>query len=332
MNKLLTLAIPTYNRANLLDKQLAWLAQAIKGFESDCEIFISDNCSTDNTQEIIKKWQLIIDNVIFKSNKNNKNIGVMGNIACCLKATTTKYVWTIGDDDPIQENTLNYLLTTLKKHSDLALIFLNFSGRDKRTGQIVVERWLNSDNDEPKIDGREVFQGYLNNNFGGILFISAAIYQTNVVQCALQKWPSATTNWASQAYWAGFCAAHGSVIVTKDIYLECTMGASLLDLDPTWNLKMRYAYIPEVYIKLLTIGYPNKFCREMIWQNFRQKTDWKIFLGALKRWPFLTIKIFIHYLVLLTISGRTYSPGAKISCTNSMADNGLGKLRKRRCR
>ncbi|MCC5625684.1 glycosyltransferase family 2 protein, partial [Nostoc sp. CHAB 5715] len=38
MNKLLTIAIPTFNRASLLDKQLAWLAQAIKGFEDDCEI------------------------------------------------------------------------------------------------------------------------------------------------------------------------------------------------------------------------------------------------------------------------------------------------------
>lgn len=302
MNKLLTLAIPTYNRADLLDKQLAWLAQAIKGLESNCEIFISDNCSTDNTQEVIKKWQIILSNITFKSSKNNENIGVMGNIACCLKAANSKYVWTIGDDDPIQEITLDYLLTTLKKHSDLALMFLNFSGRDKRTDQIVVKRWLNSDNDEPQIDGKAIFQGYLNDNFGGILFISAAIYRTDVVQRALQTWPSATSNWASQAYWAGFCAAHGSVIVTKDIYLECTMGASFLDLDPTWNFKMRYAYIPEVYIKLLEIGYPNKFCLEMIWQNFRQKTDWKIFLGALKRWPILTIKIFIFYLRLLTIS------------------------------
>ena len=55
MNKLLTIAIPTYNRAALLDKQLAWLAIAIKGFESECEIIISDNCSTDNTPGVVKK-------------------------------------------------------------------------------------------------------------------------------------------------------------------------------------------------------------------------------------------------------------------------------------
>ncbi|GEM_PF-3065302 len=40
----------------------------------------------------------------------------------------------------------------------------------------------------------------------------------------------------------------------------------------------------------------------MIWQNFQQKTDLKILLGALKRWTFLTIKVFIPCLRLLSIS------------------------------
>ena len=75
MNKLLTIAIPTFNRAQLLDKHLTWLAQAIKGFEDDCEILVSDNCSTDNTQEVIQKWQTTLSNMTFKSNKNFKNSG-----------------------------------------------------------------------------------------------------------------------------------------------------------------------------------------------------------------------------------------------------------------
>ncbi|MFM8003979.1 MAG: glycosyltransferase family 2 protein, partial [Dolichospermum sp.] len=89
MNKLLTIAIPTYNRAELLDKQLTWLSKAIKGFETECEILVSDNCSTDHTQSIISKWQNILKNITFKSNKNHENIGVMRNIFYCLSAATT---------------------------------------------------------------------------------------------------------------------------------------------------------------------------------------------------------------------------------------------------
>ncbi|GCL41722.1 glycosyl transferase family protein [Dolichospermum planctonicum] len=47
MQKLLTIAIPTYNRAELLDKQLTWLSRAIKGFKTECEILVFDNCSDE---------------------------------------------------------------------------------------------------------------------------------------------------------------------------------------------------------------------------------------------------------------------------------------------
>jgi abequosyltransferase len=42
MNKLLSIVIPTFNRAHLLEQQLAWLSTVIQGFESECEIIISD--------------------------------------------------------------------------------------------------------------------------------------------------------------------------------------------------------------------------------------------------------------------------------------------------
>lgn len=296
MNKLLTIAIPTYNRAALLDKQLNWLAKAIKGFECECEIIISDNCSTDNTQVIIQKWQSTFSNAVYKANRNLENIGLMKNIAFCLQAATSQYVWTVGDDDPIQERTLAYLLTLIKKNPSLGLIFLNCYGRDKNTDKIIVNRWFNSESDEPKINGKPVFQHYLQESFGGVLFMTATVYKTELVQRALQQWSTSCKNLASQAYWTGFCAAHGSVIVTQDTYLECTMHASSLEQDPKWSLMMRYVHIPEVYLKLLNIGYCHSFCKRMILQNFIRSSDWKILLGAFRRWPVLAINILILYL------------------------------------
>ena len=57
MSKLLTISIPTYNRAQMLDRQLKWLAFELMGYEDDCEIIISDNCSPDNTEEILEMWK-----------------------------------------------------------------------------------------------------------------------------------------------------------------------------------------------------------------------------------------------------------------------------------
>jgi glycosyltransferase involved in cell wall biosynthesis len=299
MQKLLTIAIPTYNRAALLDKQLAWLATAIKGFESECEIIISDNCSTDNTPGVVKKWQTAFSNTVFIANRNRENIGLMPNIAFCLQAAGSKYVWTVGDDDPIQERTLGYVVTRIKRNPSLSLMFLNCCGRDKNTNKVLVEHWFPSDSDEIIVDSKPVFQRYLQGSFGGVLFMTATIYNTELVQQALQNWTTSCKNLASQAYWTGFCAAYGNIIVTQDNYLECTMHASSLEENPRWSLMMRYVYIPEIYLKLLSLGYSAKFCQRMILENIFNLSDWKILLGALRRWPVLATNIIITYLQLV---------------------------------
>jgi abequosyltransferase len=299
MQKLLTIAIPTYNRAALLDKQLDWLATAIKGFESECEIIVSDNCSTDNTPGVIKKWQSAFANSIFIANKNQQNIGLMPNIGFCIQTASSQYVWTVGDDDPIEETTLAHVVNTLKQNPSLSLMFLNCCGRDKITNKILVDRWFSSDSDELITNSQPIFERYLKQSFGGVLFMTATIYKTELVQQALQQWPSSCKNLASQAYWTGFCALHGNLIVTQDNYLECTMYASSLEENPRWSLMMRYVYIPEIYLKLLNIGYSAKFCQQMILENIFNLSDWKILLGAFRRWPVLATNILITYLQLV---------------------------------
>jgi glycosyltransferase involved in cell wall biosynthesis len=307
MKKLLTIAIPTYNRAELLDKQLAWLAQAIKGFESDCEILVSDNCSTDHTQYIIKKWQKILSNITFKSNKNAKNLGVVKNIIYCLNSTTTKYIWTIGDDDPIQDRAVNYIINKIKQHEDLSLLFLNFSGRNKITGEpvhpptIVGNRWFDADIEDASSDGKTIFEHCFSKSVGAVIFLTATVYRTDLVKRALQHWQDAENNWISLAYLAGYCAANGSVIVTKETYMECIVGVSYWQKEPKSALLMQYKHIPEVILKLEEIGYSKRFCRQMLLQNGRQ-VDLKVFLGALRRWPMSAIKIVIPFLALVSLS------------------------------
>lgn len=304
MKKLLTIAIPTYNRAELLDKQLAWLAQAIKGFESDCEIFVSDNCSTDHTQEVIKKWQKILSHITFKSSRNQENIGVMRNIIHCLKSATTKYVWTIGDDDPIQDRAIYYVISQLKKQENLSLLFLNFSGRNKTTGEpvhpptIVGNRWFDVDSEDGCGDGKAIFEHCFSKSVGAVIFLTATVYQTDLVQRALQIWKDAANNWISLAYLAGYCAAHGSVIVTKETFLECIVGVSYWQKEPKSALLMQYKHIPEVLLKLESCGYSKQFCRGMIVKNF-QEVNLKVLLGALRRWPLYAIQTVIPFLVLV---------------------------------
>ncbi|MCM0592689.1 MAG: glycosyltransferase family 2 protein [Gloeotrichia echinulata IR180] len=313
MNKLLTIAIPTYNRAELLDKQLAWLAQAIKGFESECEILVSDNCSTDNTQDIIKKWQEILNNITFKSNRNHQNLGVMKNILYCLGSATTKYVWTIGDDDPIQDKAIAYVINKIKQHENLSLLFLNFSGRNKITREpvhpptIVGNRWFDADREDGHGDGKAIFEHCFSKSVGAVIFLTATVYRTDLVKRALQIWPNAADNWISLAYFAGYCAANGSVIVTKDTYLECIVGVSYWQKVPQSALLMQYKHIPEVILKLQENGYSKNFCRRMLLQNSKE-VSLKVFLGALRRWPMSAIKTVVPFLALVGFTALEVIP------------------------
>ncbi|WP_016949054.1 glycosyltransferase family 2 protein [Anabaena sp. PCC 7108] len=313
MNKLLTISIPTYNRSALLDKQLNWLAKSIKGFESECEILVSDNCSTDNTQSIIKKWQNILTNITFRSNKNSENLGVMPNIIYCLSSAKTKYVWTIGDDDPIKYEAVSYVIDKIKKIEDLSLLFLNFSGTNKITGEpvhpptIVGNRWFDADSEDGKDDGKAIFEHCFAKSVGAVIFLTATVYRTDLVKGALQIWPDASSNWISLAYLAGYCAANGKVIVTKEVYLECIVGVSYWQKEPQSALLMQYKHIPEVILKLRENGYSQQFCRRMMLKNFKE-VNLKVFLGALRRWPVPAIKTVALFLALVGLSAFEIMP------------------------
>ncbi|GAA6616185.1 glycosyltransferase family 2 protein [Scytonema sp. NUACC26] len=307
MNKLLTIAIPTYNRAKLLDKQLAWISQAIKGFESECEIFVSDNCSTDNTQEIIKKWQEQLSHVTFNAHKNAENLGVMPNIINCYRSAKTKYVWAIGDDDPIETKAVPYILEKIKRYDELALLFLNFSGRNKTTGEsvhpptIVGNRWFDIESENGDRDGKAVFEHCFTKSVGAVIFLTASIYRTDIVHRALQNWENAAQNWISLAYLAGYCAANGRVIVTEKTYVECIVGVSYWQKEQKSALLMQYKHISEVLMKLEGSGYSKQYCRQMVWKSF-QEANWKVLFGALRRWPLFTIKTVVPFFTLVTLS------------------------------
>jgi glycosyltransferase involved in cell wall biosynthesis len=312
MTKLLTIAIPTYNRAELLDKQLTWLADAIQGYESECEILVSDNCSTDNTKEIVEKWQTKLNHLTFNYNCNSENIGVLKNINYCLKNATTKFVWAIGDDDPIQTRAVGYVINNIKKQDSLSLIFLNFSGRNKITGEpvhpptIVGNRWFDADSEDCQGDSKAIYEHCFEKSIGAVIFLTATIYRTDLVKQGLEFWQEADDNWIFLAYLAGYCAARGSIIVTKETYMECVVGVSYWQKDQKAALLMQYKHTPEVIIKLEETGYSQHFCRRMILRNL-QEVNLKVFLGALRRFPLYTMGVMVPFVALVGTSAWKFA-------------------------
>jgi abequosyltransferase len=318
MNKLLTIAIPTFNRAEFLEKQLSWLAKAIQGFESECEIIISDNFSIDHTQEVIQQWEHIFQNTIFKSIKQNENIGLMPNLAYCINAATSKYVWVIGDDDPIEDNALAYAVGNLKTYPDLSLLILNFSCFYVGINQLAYERCFDIKDEEVRSDGKVLIENCLQENFSGLAFMTAQIYQTQAAQQALKEWPLSQNNREGQVYWTAFCGTKGSVKITKKVYLQYACGMNSAPDIKQW-FKMRYSDLPVVYTKLMKIGYGRRFCRKLIIKHFTEN-NFKVILGALKRWPIFTINTIVPYLSLVGISSWKMIFSSKNGMLNSKQD------------
>jgi glycosyltransferase involved in cell wall biosynthesis len=120
-NIVLTLAIPTYNRALILDQALKIIEPQLKNAGHQVEFIISDNASSDDTPEIVNKY--INCGMDIRYIRNQENLGPGFNIIQCMKEAKGKYVWVLGDDDYLADNALNYILKILCAEKEYGFIF-----------------------------------------------------------------------------------------------------------------------------------------------------------------------------------------------------------------
>jgi len=92
---LVSIAIPTYNRADSFLKGA--IECALKQTYENIELIISDNCSSDNTEEVVKQFQ--DPRIIYT--KQKANIGPNNNFNYCLSQAQGDYFLLLLDDDRI---------------------------------------------------------------------------------------------------------------------------------------------------------------------------------------------------------------------------------------
>jgi abequosyltransferase len=109
-NTLLSIIIPTYNRADFLDYSLEIHIPMARAY--NVPIYISDNASTDSTKEVVEKWQQEYPLIHYYCNK--RNIGEI-NFEIALKLPKTEYVWLLGDTYQLPFEGIQYLLTVISK-------------------------------------------------------------------------------------------------------------------------------------------------------------------------------------------------------------------------
>lgn len=110
---LLTIAIPTWRRASFLAITLEQLrAELSRCPDADrVEILVSDNCSPDETPDVVKRAMTVGLPVTYV--RNQENIGSDANIAQCFNLASGRYVMILGDDDMPVDGVLERLLCLL---------------------------------------------------------------------------------------------------------------------------------------------------------------------------------------------------------------------------
>lgn len=192
----LEIIIPTWNRFKYLERTLSQFANS--PFKS-CKITIIDNASTDNTPQVCEKYKNIFPNL--RIIRNNKNIGLSGNILRCYEIAEEEYMWLVGDNDNWDFSDCFEVINAIEK-SEFDLIFIQ--GNDKTNLR--------------KTTIHELYEkGYGNSIIGLMGTISAYILKTELFtsECLQEGYKIAKYLYPQLAFMKKACDENFSVFISS---------------------------------------------------------------------------------------------------------------------
>ena len=195
----ISIGIATYNGADsyLRDSLESAISQTYK----DIEIIVSDNCSTDNTESLVRGYN---DRRI-RYFRQKHNIGMNNNFNFCVEKARGKYFLLLCDDDLIDSDFAESCVQALKGKTDAGVVLTGTRVIDERGS--VLKEYYNTLNGAPFAD---LFIDW----FGGsntALYLCSTLYNTERLQ-ALK----------------GF---HSKTYVYQDIYTTATLAAKYGRID-----------------------------------------------------------------------------------------------------
>lgn len=137
---IISVCVPTFNRANCLDNLLRTLEQIVATHGAKVEICISNNQSTDGTADVIESWRARLG---FKVLTQSENIGATPNAFAVSGVATGKWILLVGDDDELIPSNFANLLALLQSSNDTDWILVGVadaSGREHLLGDVTPGR------------------------------------------------------------------------------------------------------------------------------------------------------------------------------------------------
>jgi glycosyltransferase involved in cell wall biosynthesis len=161
VNSRLGICIPTYKRPEQLRSCVLSILQSATTLR--VPIFISDDSVDDTTNTaVLSELQARYD--LLYVSRNEKNLGIDGNILRCVDICKCDYAWIIGEDDRMADGAIMKMLMLLNpnmiKASGVGFIFSNYSYANNDFSCIFKPRVLQIEEDEV-IDAPKFVEKYL---------------------------------------------------------------------------------------------------------------------------------------------------------------------------
>jgi FkbM family methyltransferase len=208
---LLSLAIPTYQRAALLAKTLQSILPQI---EEGIEVVVCDTGSTDSTPEMLARLAAAFPALRFVCVSERRSLDEA--LLLLLEAARGEYIWFFSSDDQLKPGALAAARRAiLSAGSPPALVYLNQEITDE-AGHTLIRRQVRSKRNRQFADGRKIVPR-LGLNLG---FISASLIRRNAALGVKSAPEFVGTRSLNLHLYLGCLLAGGRAIYLGDPWIE----------------------------------------------------------------------------------------------------------------
>jgi glycosyltransferase involved in cell wall biosynthesis len=177
----LSICIPTYNRAELLESALAALAPQVRELGGEVELVVSDNCSADRTAEVVARAG---GECPVRYHRNAENVGVIRNVLGVVRDHARgEFCWVMGDDDMVRAGGVRAVLEAIKAHPDLDYFYVNYSidSFERRRGVFVTaedfSEWTRTGNENQREGRVGRWEELLARDYGALTPIYCSVFR-----------------------------------------------------------------------------------------------------------------------------------------------------------
>jgi glycosyltransferase involved in cell wall biosynthesis len=88
------------------------------------QVIVSDNCSNDDTTEVVRTFQAAHPAISMQYTRNPENVGAVNNFIGLVEISTAVYTYILGDDDRLGEGALYETVGLIGQHEEILVFHL----------------------------------------------------------------------------------------------------------------------------------------------------------------------------------------------------------------